>query len=45
MSEEPTAADLRQWRRDLHQIPETDFDLPETLAYIEHELEGVRMPS
>jgi hippurate hydrolase len=42
MSEEPTAADLRQWRRDLHQIPETDFDLPETLAYIEHELEGVR---
>lgn len=42
MSKEPTAADLRQWRRDLHQIPETDFDLPETLAYIEHELEGVR---
>lgn len=42
MSEEPTAADLRQWRRDLHQIPETDFDLTETLAYIEHELEGVR---
>ncbi len=41
MSKEPTAADLRQWRRDLHQIPETDFDLPETLAYIEHELEGL----
>lgn len=38
---EPTACDLRRWRRDLHQIPETDFDLPETLAYIERELEEV----
>ena len=38
---EPTVADLRRWRRDLHQIPETDFDLPETIAYVEHELAEV----
>lgn len=30
---------LTQYRRDLHQIPETDFDLPETLAYIRRVLE------
>lgn len=30
---------LTQYRRDLHQIPETDFDLPETLAYVRRVLE------
>lgn len=30
---------LTGYRRDLHQIPETDFDLPKTLAYIRHVLE------
>ena len=27
--------ELRQYRRDLHRIPELDFDLPQTIAYIE----------
>lgn len=31
---EPTLADLTQYRRDLHQIPEVDFDLPNTIAYV-----------
>lgn len=31
---EPTLADLTQYRRDLHQIPEVDFDLPKTIAYV-----------
>ena len=26
---------LRRFRRDLHRIPELDYDLPETLAYVE----------
>ena len=30
---------LTQYRRDLHRIPETDFDLPETLAYVRRVLE------
>lgn len=30
---------LTQYRRDLHQIPETDFDLPETCAYVRKVLE------
>ena len=30
---------LSQYRRDLHQIPETDFDLPCTLAYVRKVLE------
>lgn len=29
---------LTQYRRDLHRIPETDFDLPETLAYVRNVL-------
>ncbi len=32
---------LTAFRRDLHQIPELDFDLPETLAYIQNVLEGL----
>lgn len=32
---------LRRFRRDLHQIPELDFDLPKTIAYVTRELEGV----
>lgn len=31
---------LRRLRRDLHRIPELDFDLPQTLAYVRRELEG-----
>lgn len=31
--------ELRRYRRDLHRIPELDFDLPETIAYIERVLE------
>lgn len=32
---------LRRWRRDLHRIPELDFDLPETLAYVRDALDGL----
>ena len=32
--------ELRRYRRDLHRIPELDFDLEQTIAYIE----GVRAP-
>ncbi len=28
------AGDMAAWRRDLHDIPELDFDLPETAAYV-----------
>ncbi len=31
---EPTIDDLTKFRRDLHRIPEVDFELPETIAYI-----------
>ena len=27
--------ELRRYRRDLHRIPELDFDLPQTIAYVE----------
>ena len=30
---------LRKWRRDLHEVPECDFDLPQTLAYVKEQLE------
>ncbi len=30
--------ELRRYRRDLHRIPELDFDLPQTIAYIEDAL-------
>ena len=33
---------LTRFRRDLHQIPEVDFDIPETVAYVTAELERVR---
>lgn len=32
------APELRRWRRDLHQIPECDFDLPETIGYLRSQL-------
>ena len=35
---------LRTFRRDLHRIPETGFDLPQTLAYITEVLEGLSCP-
>lgn len=38
------AADLAQltrFRRDLHRIPELDFDLPKTIAYVTRVLEGL----
>lgn len=31
---EPTLEDLTRFRRDLHRIPEVDFDLPQTIAYV-----------
>ena len=34
-------ATLTRWRRDLHRIPELDFDLPETVAYVRSVLEGL----
>ena len=37
----PELERLRTWRRDLHRIPELDFDLPETLAYVRGVLEGL----
>ena len=39
---EPTLAYLTRVRRDLHRIPEIDFDLPKTVAYVTRELEQVR---
>lgn len=38
-------ARLRQWRRDLHRIPEVDFDLPETLGYIEDVVRTIQRTS
>ena len=32
---------LRRFRRDLHRIPELDFDLPETTSYVEGVLAGL----
>lgn len=32
---------LRRFRRDLHRIPELDFDLPQTIAYVERVLGGL----
>lgn len=33
---------LREWRRDLHRIPETGFDVEETLAYVRSEICRIR---
>lgn len=33
---------LTRMRRDLHRIPELDFNLPRTIAYIRNELEAIR---
>ena len=38
---EPLTARLTQLRRDLHRIPEVDFDLPETLAYVQSVIEPI----
>lgn len=32
---------LTRWRRDLHRIPELDFELPETLTYVRRVLGGL----
>lgn len=32
---------LTRYRRDLHRIPELDDDLPQTIAYVNHVLEGL----
>lgn len=37
----PELAALAHWRRDLHRIPELDFDLTETIAYVSRVLEGL----
>ena len=34
-------AELTRWRRDLHRIPELDFDLPQTTAYVRNVLGGL----
>lgn len=38
---EPTVELLTRYRRDLHRIPEVDFDLPETVAYVRGVLEAL----
>lgn len=38
---DPALALLRRFRRDLHRIPELDFDLPRTIAYVEGVLGGL----
>lgn len=38
---EPTLELLTHYRRDLHRIPELDFDLPQTLAYVRAVMEGL----
>ena len=35
--------ELRRYRRDLHRIPELDFDLPQTIAYIEGRVGAARL--
>ena len=35
---------LIQWRRKLHQIPETGTDLPQTMAYIREQLDEMGIP-
>lgn len=37
----PELAALTRWRRDLHRIPELDFELPETAAYVRGVLDGL----
>ena len=37
----PELAALTRWRRDLHRIPELDFELPETTAYVRGVLDGL----
>lgn len=37
----PELAALTLWRRDLHRIPELDFELPETTAYVRGVLDGL----
>lgn len=37
----PELAALTRWRRDLHRIPELDFELPETVAYVRGVLDGL----
>lgn len=34
-------SDMIQWRRDLHQIPELNLELPKTVAYLKRELESM----
>lgn len=34
---------LQMFRRNLHRIPELDFDLPETIKYVTSRLDSVRM--
>jgi amidohydrolase len=41
IASEAFAQTLTRYRRDLHRIPETDFDLPETLTYVRSVLEGL----
>lgn len=37
----PELAALTRWRRDLHRIPELDFELPETTAYVRGVLDAL----
>lgn len=38
---DPTLEDVTRFRRDLHRIPEVDFDLPKTIAYVKAALAGL----
>ena len=40
-TDEMDIEELTRFRRDLHRIPELDFDLPETTAYVERVLGGL----
>lgn len=38
------ADDLVAWRREIHQIPETDLTLPQTSAFVQKTLDGMGVP-
>ncbi len=36
--------DMIKWRRDLHQIPELELELPQTVAYVSNVLDELKIP-
>ncbi len=41
LSSEQILEELRRHRQALHRIPELDFDLPRTIEYVRHHLDGL----